>query len=624
MGDSMKSGSFKARVLSASLQSAGLTIVIWLAGVSSVLGQPFSAELVERIPGDTLVCIEIPDVPALVRSIEKSGIGSTVDRTPLGQVLQHLLHRQSASAGEALETGLFAELGHSLSGSMSASMFPAEDGRLGFFFNAGIRSDCPLGRVLDHLLREDPGAVGLLPMEYAGLEQVWRHRNGAFVHRANDDILISDDCERFVRWGKGQPVSGDSGSRFAESRKWVRVRENLGVDSAGISCFVDTDGLLQMTLSGQPNGRRLAESLAPAAVSDALAAGWTIRFDSGRADVRLDAFLLCAVPRQGLWGALTLKPLENLVVPHCPKNTGYAMVSRSDLGVLVRTLVDLERHAVSEHGLHPDEFLDLIGNLGPILVVPLMMRERVEETFTGEVFLFGSGQVSQRAWLNDMSVGAGVLPGAEEEAFRFLQSIVPSNDRLIQKRTGAHQWWLQGDQSYNATVARVAELEAEGVPDAELVRVPRMAFLCERERLILFGSEETVEPSLRATDDPDTGLASDGQFRSIVRYLAESDDLGMPSALFFCRGEELLKWPLFRFVGPGAGFRDSAWRQNSGELRRQGNQLLADARESYLEFSGSWPGSGEMAAGLGPVGGAVWDQPAGLRGSLFLLKRSSD
>ena len=607
-----------------------LVAIVCGLGAASAYSQDFSADLQRRTPADALLCVEAPDLPRLFESLAETAVAKALHRLPLARISQKVVSSRNWGGDDAAiddwdveQSSLLAELAQFFSGSSSLVVAPEGDS-IGYLLHIGLSQDSPVVRTLMQALRNDHRSMGLVAEEGDDVLPLYRHSSGLVVGCDGERLLVGDSKERVLAWFKGRPWDTREGNLTA-SRKWLRVKENLGVRGSHVSGYCDTRRLIDIYLEGHPQGQALRRLMAASAVSDALALGWSLRVGGQEADLQLDAFLLCALPRQGIWGALSLAPLDQLQVPHCPADVGYALVVRSDLPELVRSLSDASQLVVEEELMTPNEFLTLLGRTAPPLVLPLILRDRAKEFFSGECFMFGRAEVSRRQWFNNASLGAGIVRGMEAEVWEVLAGIIPTAQAFERRTTEGHEWWIQNEQSYQNTVNRVREREEElddGKSDDAFI--PRPALVCSDGRLILFSSDTSVEPSFAVTHDVASGIEFDEEFDSVVEYIERTGPREAPALLLFCRAEESIKWPLYHWADPASANRFRAWQQYLDQHPQASKQsLLADAHKAWAESREQWPSSADLAEGVGPIGAAVWDTPAGFQGSFFLLRRES-
>lgn len=607
-----------------------LAAVVFCVGGASARSQEFTSDLMMRTPDDALLCVEVADMPRLLESLAETAVGKAINRTPLARIGQKILSERNWSDGDVAigeadteQFNLLAEVAQVFYGPSSLAVMP-EGESVGYCLRIGLSQRSSVVGRFEQVLRDDHRSMGLLPDEGDHGLDLYRHDSGFSLGFDGEALVIGDSRERVMAWFDGPPLgAGEVG--LAASRKWLRVKENLGVRDADVFGYCDTKRLIDIYLEGHPQGLSLRRLMAATAVSDALAMGWSLRVGGQEAECQLDAFLLCAVPRKGVWGALSLATIDRMVVPHCPIGVGYALIVRSDLPALVRSLSETEQLLVAEELMTSDEFRSLVVRTAPPLILALILRDRAEEIFSGECFVFGSTQPSRRSWFNNFSLGVGIVEGMEPDAWAMIAGMFPPGQAFEPKTTDGHEWWIQNAQAHQALVDQVREREEElGIDDRGGIFVPRLALACSDQRLILFSSFESVESSLAVTHDIASGIEFDEEFGSVVEHLRRTGNGENPSLLFFCRAEECIKWPLYKWIGPGSDSRFEVWKQiHDQQPTTVERSFLGNAQQTWWENRDQWPSSADLTEEVGPVGAAVWDTPAGLRGSLFLLRVES-
>ncbi len=617
-------------------------------------------ELLDQLPAETFFYAEIQNCSTLFQALQQTELASSLDRFSLPQPVISALHKEKLLESGSLddEPRLFDELSRIFSGPLVVAAYfegQARPSDVVWMVETSINTAHPLAEAFSRELLDKSTEYGLEPLNSEEAPNCWRfnkklsvRKHGdtsdpptrtielelndwLFLHYDDGRLLFSTKLDSMKRLIRKESLVDESRTSLGSSRKYNRVFHYLEPKQANAYGFIDTGKILESVLATSPDSKKLRAVLGDTGILEALAAGWTIELPERDRDWQLDAFLLCGVPRKGIWSALTLKELGELIVPHCPADVGYALVGNSDLRKLIESLDQWKTLAQSEYGIEQNEFMSLLVRYAAPLVLPLMFGEKTSELFDGKFFMFGTQQYTNRFWANRLHVGLSLVPGTETQTEQFMMGFAPPDDPLLRRSENGNHWYVQGDRSYQETMYRIEELDGTG-PDSPVHHFGRVAIICENGRLIRFSDESTLSKSIEATSSPQKSLSEDSDFLRVKETLENSRFPGHPSLLLFCRNSELWKAPMWNLCGPENETRKAVWRAEltgaqstlpQHEPKRDLGKWSAFSRsfkQVWLDRKLDWRDLNDLGAESGPIGGAVWDVDAGFRISAFGLK----
>jgi hypothetical protein len=607
-------------------------LVILINSVSTVksqVQQRFDFE--SQLPQNTIGFIYVPDCRQLLLDLADTGMANTLDQTPFGKVFGDATRELAELSPEEALTGtrLLTELAELFDGSLLFAIFPITDqadeaeSRFDFSYICQVQFDeeHPLIQSLVRSLENGnlPGERVESDQQSHGLakDQQWKVNDRFYLGwRAGRLTLAS--AERYV--ADNFLETQDDKRSLGVRRKWVRIRDKLEWDSASVLGYIDTHWLIEKWIRSSPDARNARLILGETGVSETLAAGWTLHFDSENLNVdwRLNGYILASLPRKGIWSALSMKPLSRLDIPDCPQEAGYAFLGNSDLACLVEALDQWEQMAKDQYGWQGDEFLSKIANFAPPLLFPYVFRNQVTELFDGEYFAFGETQQGNNWWRNKISVGVRLKPGTEAAAEQLIAGLFPPDDRPIVESRGADRWFLQGDQSWQSIIDRMNELE----PEWDKEQLGRVAFIFTGGRIIRFDSESSLERSLIAVNEPDQAIAANKNFVAVTQHIMNVNSNQNPGLIFFAESREIWNWPKFKWYGAGARNDIGVYQYQLDNPNIYGQDWTTPIKRAYLANKPDPDVLDSWGQDQGPLGGGVWDDESGFQWTIFSLRHN--
>jgi len=418
--------------------------------------------------------------------------------------------------------------------------------------------------------------------------------------------LASEQTALKHAMGIGKRLSNRS---LSENRKFWTVHQQVDFKAADIAMFVDTGWLLKKWYFANSNYRPIADELS---IVDALGFGANISFMSKDVQWKVNSYLICAQPREGLWSLLSFGEIDLATHPFVPQDADFSVRFKMDMEGLSKA-INTWRVKVPV-----DQFDSLTRNVAqllPFIVVPVMFHEQLANVLSGDVDYYGTINRDEQVWLSEDCIATKTIADREDQATAFLMSLM-DRESLVPRRSRFGDYLVLGDNSYSQMTSRMQELNQLSPERFPVTRVPRKSFAVTGNKVLLFTTEESCVNHLHGITDDTIGLSHTDRYQKSVAIVQQDGGGTAPSVYLYLPGKGLWKWYLLSLTRANYHHQHEVWKveldENNVENLTLGERIVKGALlENPLDFPLT------DIQDFSPITAAVFNSQSGMRIVVF-------
>ncbi len=604
-----------------SLTSLAPLFAIILTSIS--LGQ----QLTDSLPRETIFSLSVDDPDSLLSSFQKTALLRTANESPLSPALNELANAiiqrkmiddedddsiNGAGDDVAGIDQLVDVLVELLEGPFQIAAF-VEDDTVHWTGQIGLDPDHWVAiEFIDYLSTSK--SFSSKENNQAGDVVYVHNQSGLSILVSESSVCWAPTYEQVLQIKSELPLNDKS--RLSDNRRFARIQNRMA-DASQLKLYLDSGQLLERY--GALCGSDIKKLLMDSGALDAIAVGMEVAFGDEKADWIIDAHVLCAVPRRGVWSIFEGKTFDPEAIDFVPNDSDFYVglnINPIQLGEGLNQIKEIIRaDKISEQ-----EFMRQVVQLSPALYTLFLFKEDIADKFTGHICNFGMLEFTNAGghyiWNTNQTLVFQMARNGTGQILEKIHGLVSPATPLEQSEFLGTNYWVQNRKAYERTLNHLKELEAqfperfEGISSYELKRT---AIAAIDDCISIFRSEDQCRSSISIHQHVDESLLHNDDWKR-VKSFAVHRHKNLCGLGFFQSGS-LFKWPYLQGIKKFAKGRvDMDHLPDTHPITRIFKKHTVSDVEAMQMLEA-------IVHPMGPVGIAISDNGDNIRLSIFQLHK---